>query len=81
MDSDNPSRPENANHVILHVDTGEFKRYIEPTYSASFLEEALPSVQRAIERWGGGHGYARLVGRGDPKGGPRKIIMPTRGLP
>ena len=74
MDSDNPSRPENANHVILHVDTGEFKRYIEPTYSASFLEEALPSVQRAIERWGGGgtdmRGWWEEVTR---KGGPGRL--------
>lgn len=53
MDSDNPASPEELNHVIVYVETGEYSTFIETTSSEEmnpyqeiegFYEEVNPLI-------------------------------------
>lgn len=53
MDTDNPTHPEKANHVLLWVDTGDGTWLVEPTNNVSSRQDVMWAVQNALERWEG----------------------------
>ena len=53
MDTDNPTNPKKANHVILHVDTGTFRTFIEPTTTVSNTDDLPYAADQAMDHWNG----------------------------